>query len=52
MAEQQTDTESFAAKARAATAAGPEAPSAKSQAESAAYAKALRDRVKPPPKKH
>jgi hypothetical protein len=47
------DTEAFAAEAKRGVAVEPaEVPTAKAQAESAAYAKSLRDRVKPPPKRH
>ena len=53
LAAQPADTDAFAAEGRRATAVAPaEVPTAASQAESAAYAKALRNRVKPPPKKH
>jgi hypothetical protein len=48
----QVDTEAFARQARNSVAVPPaDVPSAKTTAESAAYAKALRDRVKPPPKR-
>lgn len=52
IAAQQVDTEAFARQARNSVAVPPaETPSAKTTAETAAYAKALRDRVKPPPKR-
>lgn len=48
-----SNTDAFAAEARQAAAVSPaDLPTPAAQAESAAYAKALRDRVKPPPKKH
>lgn len=52
IAAQPVDTEAFAAEAQRGVAVEPGgAPDAKAQAESAAYAKSLRDRVKPPPKR-
>jgi hypothetical protein len=52
IAAQPVDTEAFAAEARRATDVPPaDVPSAKTAAETAAYAKALRDKVKPPPKR-
>jgi hypothetical protein len=51
IAAQQVDTEAFAAEARRATAVeAADIPSAKTDADTAAFAKALRDKVKPPPK--
>ena len=52
VAAQPADTEAFAAAAKRTAAVEPvDVPTAKAQAESAAYAKALRNRVKPPPKR-
>jgi len=53
IASQPVDTDAFAADAKRGVAVEPAGlPDAKAQAESAAYAKSLRDRVKPPPKRH
>jgi hypothetical protein len=53
IAAEQADTAGFAAQARGAVnVPSADVPTAASQAESAAYAKALRNRVKPPPKAH
>lgn len=53
IASRPVDTEAFAQAARSAVAIPPaEVPSAQISAETAAFAKALRERVKPPPKAH